>query len=276
MKGLSMKYIIGIACLYAGLAFAQDGVQKATVPLDDPARPARIRAQMMSGGITVRGGNVKEVTVEARSRGDEEPRERRPSESRGMKRLNLPGNAGLDITEEDNVVNIRTSSFNRGADLVITAPRRSSLQLKCMNNGDIEVEGVEGDIEANNLNGRVSLKNVSGTVNAHSLNGEVTAVLDSVDPSKPLSFSTMNGDIDVTLPANPKANVRLKTDHGEIFSDFEVKFEAGTRVQESDSERKNGQYRLRFDRALRGTINGGGPEYQFTTFNGQIYLRKKK
>jgi hypothetical protein len=33
---------------------------------------------------------------------------------------------------------------------------------------------------------------------------------------------------------------------------------------------------LRFDRALRGTINGGGPEYQFTTFNGQIYLRKKK
>jgi DUF4097 and DUF4098 domain-containing protein YvlB len=173
-------------------------------------------------------------------------------------------------------VNIRTSSFNRGADLVITAPRRSSLQLKCMNNGDIEVEGVEGDIEANNLNGRVSLKNVSGTVNAHSLNGEVTAVLDSVDPSKPLSFSTMNGDIDVTLPANPKANVRLKTDHGEIFSDFEVKFEAGTRVQESDSERKNGQYRLRFDRALRGTINGGGPEYQFTTFNGQIYLRKKK
>ena len=66
---------------------------------------------------------------------------------------------------------------------------------------------IEGDIEANNLNGRVTLKNVSGTVNAHSLNGEVTAVLDSVDPSKPLSFSTMNGDIDVTLPSDLKAKV---------------------------------------------------------------------
>jgi hypothetical protein len=232
----------------------------------------------MTGGITVRGGNVKEITVEARSRGgDEDSHERRPAESKGMKRLNLPGNAGLDITEEDNVVNIRTSSFNRPVDLVITAPRRSSLQLKCMNNGDIEVEGVEGDIEANNLNGRVTLKNVSGTVNAHSLNGEVTATLDGVDPSKPLSFSTMNGDIDVTLPANPKANVRMKTDHGEIYSDFEVKFEPGARVEESGSEpRKDGHYRLRFDRTLRGTINGGGPEYQFTTFNGQIYLRKKK
>ncbi|MFL6452314.1 MAG: DUF4097 family beta strand repeat-containing protein [Bryobacteraceae bacterium] len=269
-----MKYIIGIAFLYAGLTFAQDGAQKATVPLDDPSRPAQIRAHLMLGGITVRGANVKEITVEARSRGDEDSHERRPTESRGMKRLNLPGNAGLDISEENNVVTIRTS--NRPVDLVITAPRRSSLQLKCMNDGDIEVEGVEGDIEANNLNGRVTLKNISGTVNAHSLNGEVTAVLDSVAASKPLSFSTMNGDIDVTLPANPKANVRMKTDHGEIYSDFEVKLEPGARVEESDSQHKDGRYRLRFDRTLRGTINGGGPEYQFTTFNGQIYLRKKK
>ncbi len=271
-----MKFILGIAFLYAFCLFAQDGSQKATVPLDDPSRPPRIRANLMMGGITVRGGNVKEITVEARSRNDNDSHERRPAESRGMKRLNLPGNAGLDITEENNEVNIRTSSFNRPVELVITTPRRSSLQLKCMNNGDIEVEGIEGDIEANNLNGRVTLKNVSGSVNAHSLNGEVSAVLDAVDPSKPLSFSTMNGDIDVTLPANPKANVRMKTDHGEIYSDFEVKFEAGARVEEADSQRQNGHYRLRFDRTLRGTINGGGPEYQFTTFNGQIYLRKKK
>jgi Putative adhesin len=273
-----MKYILPIALLYAGILLAQDGVQKATVPLDDPARPVRIRARQMMGGITVRGGNVKGVTVEARSRDGEDARERerRPAESRGMKRLNLPGNAGLDISEAENTVDIKTSSFNRPVDLVITAPRRSSLQLKCMNNGDIEVDGIEGDIEADNLNGRVTLKNVSGTVNAHSLNGEVTAILNSVNASKPLSFSTMNGDIDVTLPANPKANVRMKTDHGEIYSDFEVKFEPGARVEESDSQHKDGHYRLRFDRTLRGTINGGGPEYQFTTFNGQIYLRKKK
>ena len=32
----------------------------------------------------------------------------------------------------------------------------------------------------------------------------------------------------------------------------------------------------RVDRTLRGTINGGGPEYQFTSLNGQIFIRKKK
>ena len=30
------------------------------------------------------------------------------------------------------------------------------------------------------------------------------------------------------------------------------------------------------DRTLTGTINGGGPEATFKTFNGTIYIRKKK
>ena len=81
----------------------------------------------------------------------------------------------------------------------------------------------------------------------------------------------------MTLPDSAKANVQLKTDNGEIYSDFEVKLDAGARVLHNESGRgQNGTYHLRFDRALHGTINGGGPEFQFTSFNGQIYIRKKK
>jgi hypothetical protein len=29
------------------------------------------------------------------------------------------------------------------------------------------------------------------------------------------------------------------------------------------------------DRTFRGQMNGGGPEYQFYTFYGTIYIRKK-
>jgi hypothetical protein len=277
-----MNSKITILFLCAGALLAQDGNEKATVPLKDPSRPARIEARLMSGGITVRGADVKEVSVEARSRGERGERERdrhsdRPDRSDGMKRLDLPGNAGLDVTEEDNVVTIKTSSMNRPADLVITVPRRSSLRLKCMNDGDIHVEQVDGEIDANNLNGRITLKNVSGSVVAHSLNGAVFATIDRIDSGKPMSFSTMNGDIDVTLPDNLKANVRMKTDNGEIYSDFEVKLIAGASVEGHNSGRQpDGSYHLRFDHALRGTINGGGPEFQFTSFNGQIYIRRKK
>jgi Putative adhesin len=289
-----MKRITDLIPPFAGLLFAavlfadvpamgaplvDDGVERVSVPLDDPARPPQIRAHLLSGGITVRGGSTKEVIVEARGRAGEsrESHESRPPSARGMKRLDLPGNAGLDIAESENVVNIKTAPWGRPADLVITVPRRSSLQLKCMNDGEILVEQVEGEIDADNLNGKVTLKNVSGSVVAHSLNGEVTVTLDQIDPSKPMSFSTLNGDIDVTLPDAVKANVRMKTDNGEIYSDFEVKLDSGGQVRRTESgRREDGSYHVRFDRALHGSINGGGPEFQFTTFNGQIYIRKKK
>jgi DUF4097 and DUF4098 domain-containing protein YvlB len=146
-----------------------------------------------------------------------------------------------------------------------------------MNDGDIYVENVDGEIDANNLNGKVTIKNVAGSVVAHSLNGAVTASLDRIDAGKPMSFSTMNGDIDVTLPDTLKANVRMKTDNGEIYSDFDVKLVAGVSPDGRNSGKQpDGSYHLKFDHTLRGTINGGGPEFQFTSFNGQIYIRKKK
>jgi hypothetical protein len=271
-----MKQAIGILMLCAGVLWGQDTPEKATVPLHDPAHAPTIHAHLMNGGIAVRGADRADVLVEARSRSGEESHEWHSNRADGMKRLDLPGNSGLDVTEENNVVNIKTTA-NRPADLTITVPRHSSLQLKCMNGGDIYVEQVDGEIDAENLNGKITLKNVSGSVVAHSLNGEVAASLDRIDSSKPMSFSTMNGDIDVTLPDNLKANVRLKTDHGEIYSDFEVKLESQTKAVENESgRRQDGTYHLRFDSTLRGTINGGGPEFQFTTFNGQIYIRRKK
>jgi hypothetical protein len=43
-----------------------------------------------------------------------------------------------------------------------------------------------------------------------------------------------------------------------------------------DSNSSHGRYRVQFDKATYGLINGGGPEIQLTTFNGNIYIRKAK
>jgi hypothetical protein len=268
-----MTKLFGIAFLGTAALLAQDNVERTAVPLHDPSRPARIVAHLLNGGITVHGADVKEVTVEARGSSERE-RHERSSRADGMRRLELPGNAGLDVVEDDNVVHIKTSSMNQNTDLVVTVPRRSSLQLKAINNGDIMVDQVDGEIDADDLNGKITLKNVSGSVVAHSLNGSVTVSLDRADPGKPMSFSTLNGDIDVTIPDSLKANVVMKTDSGEIFSDFDVKL--NTQSNMTSKKESDGSYRVHFERALRGTINGGGPEFQFTSFNGQIYLRKKK
>ena len=88
-----------------------------------------------------------------------------------------------------------------------------------------------------------------------------------------MSFSTMNGDIDVTLPANVKAKVKMKSDWGEVYSDFDIQVDtAPQKIEEKDE----GKYRISFEKYIMGTINGGGPEYTFKTYHGDIIIRKAK
>jgi len=257
-------------------ALAQETPDRANVPLSDPSRPAVVHVSLMNGGITVTGYNGKEVIVEARPR-HESGRELRPDrKAEGLRRLDGRG-SGLSVEEQDNEVNIGVRAMSRTVDLTIQVPYQTSLKLKCLNDGDIKVDHVSGEVDADDLNGAVKLLNISGAVVAHSLNEDVVVTLDRVTAGKSMSFSTMNGDVDVTMPADTKARVKLKSDNGEIYSDFDVHQEqnpAGGRVEETN--RHDGRFRVHFDKALYGSINGGGPEMQFTTFNGKIYLRKKK
>jgi DUF4097 and DUF4098 domain-containing protein YvlB len=101
--------------------------------------------------------------------------------------------------------------------------------------------------------------------------------IDHTVADKPMSFSTLNGDIDVTLPADTKATFRMKSDNGEIWTDFEVKLTPNAaKPQVEDSRSSGGKYKVKMDKATVGTINGGGPEMSFKTLNGNIFVRQKK
>jgi len=254
---------------FAGLALAQD---KVTVPLSNPSQPATIRVSLTHGSITVTAGSGSQVVIDSTSssRRAQQPREVPP----GMHRLDLD-TAGLDIEEDHNVVTISGRS-GRGADVKIEVPPNASLKLTTMSGGPIDVTGVSGEMEIDNMNGPITLKNVSGSVIAHSMNGQVTAALDRVTPNKPMAFTSMNGRIDVTIPADTKARLRLKSDHGEVYSDFDVKMEPdATKPVVEDARGQGGKYRIRMERGIYGSINGGGPEYRFETMNGNILIHKK-
>jgi DUF4097 and DUF4098 domain-containing protein YvlB len=91
-----------------------------------------------------------------------------------------------------------------------------------------------------------------------------------------MSFSSLNGKVDVTIPADTKASLRLKTTNGAVYTDFDVKTEVDTsKPLIEDGRGQGGRYRIRMDRGVSGSINGGGPEYTFTTMNGTILIHKK-
>jgi DUF4097 and DUF4098 domain-containing protein YvlB len=250
-------------------AQTQSGADKVSVNLSDPARPALVKAGLIDGGITVKAYDGKEVIVEARARNRESAR----SEA-GPKRLSI-ASTGLTVEEENNQVHINTESYARPIDLTITVPVHTSLHLRAVNDGDIVVTGVDGELDIDNVNGSVTLNNISGSAVAHALNGRLLATFTRVSPQKPMAFSSLNGDIDVTFPADLKANVSLRSDRGDVFSDFDVQLQAAaSQPVVEDSRQHGGKYRVKIDKTVRGTINGGGPEIQFTNFQGQIYIRK--
>ncbi len=248
----------------------QTGVDRIPVTLSDPSRPARIKAGLINGGITVKAYEGKEVVVEARARNRESSR----SEG-GPKRLAIPLTTGLSVEEENNEVNVNTDSYMHPIDLAISVPVHTSLRLSAVNDGDIVVTGVDGELDVDDVNGSVTLNNVSGSAVAHALNGHLRATFTRVDPQKAMAFSSLNGDIDVTFPADLKANVSIRSDRGDVFSDFDVQLRAAASQPEVEESRGHGgKYRVKIDKTVHGTINGGGPEIQFTNFQGQIYIRK--
>jgi len=261
----------------AALAFSQDAQpDRVTVPFSDPARPKSLHASLINGGITVKGYDGKDAIVEARPQSDSGRRARRADRSDGLRRIDI-GGSGLVVEESDNVITVGTRAINDNIELSIQVPFNTSLKLHAVNGGDILVDHIVGDVEINNTNGNATATHISGAAVVHALNGKVLVSLDKVTADKPMSFSSLNGDIDVTLPGDVKARAKLKTDNGAVYSDFEVAVDSASRqpVVEQNKSGK-GRFRVQFDRALYALINGGGPEIQFTTFNGNIYLRKAK
>ena len=267
------KYLsIAMAAALCGTGLAQDTPDRLTVPFSDAARPRMVRINVLHGSIQVKGYDGKDVIVEGSPGTSVNSRPTPP----GMRRIPTRS-TGLEAEEENNVVRISAGPPSHYVDLTVQVPRGTSLQLKSVNSKQMTVDNVDGDIEANCTNGRVVLTNVSGSVVAHSLNGGITATLNQVRGDKPMSFSTLNGNIDVTLPADIKARLKFKADNGDVFTDFDVKTEsgaAGTQLQEGQPGR--GKYRISVDRTVYATVNGGGPEISFTSLNGRIYVRKKQ
>lgn len=296
--------------------YAQEpGRDRATIPFSNPGKPGLVKVSTMRGNIMVKAYSGKEVIVEALMREKKiiEKPKKQNKKAAGLKLIQI-NSTGLTVREEENIMRISVNSFRQTVDLTLQVPIKTSLQLQGQQNGDITVTGVEGELDIDNINGSITLMDVSGSAIAHTFNGEVKAVFKKVDPDEPMSFTAWKGDIDVTLPAAVKANMKMKSDRGDVYTDFdfqivrdpkegfEFKNKRGGRIILSEDiptppeppiivSRSGGTTDLAlalekgktsevkaisFDKAIYAKVNGGGPVYQFKNINGDIMIRKAK
>ena len=279
---MMMKYItfgaavLGGALMAGGVnGFAQQSSAASppvTIPFSDPGRPGTVRVTLTNGngGITIHGENRRDVSVESQSLESRVERNRDGARTDGLKRLTVP--PGFQVTEQNNEMTI--AATNGGIDLRV--PSKTTLRVNSTNSRAVEIADIEGEVEVMATNSSVTLTNIRGSVVANATNGKVTATLASVTPGKAMAFTSMNGSIDVTIPPSTKANLKLQTEHGDVYSDFDVQLRPSAPPKIDDSQRRNGRLQVDVNRTVSGTINGGGPDFELRTFNANIYLRKGK
>jgi hypothetical protein len=286
--------------LGAGAQTVPPAPAQVTVPFSDPARPGTVKVNVLSGSISVKVGAARDVVVNTtpgeRDRDNERQRNRAGDPQRsddpstaGMRRLTQP--VGVNVEEENNVVTISSPAMFGPVNIAVQVPAATSLVLRTVNGGEVTVEGVTGSIEVSNVNGSIRLTDVGGPVTAHATNGKVVATLRQLAAGKPMSFTSFNGNVDVTLPASVKANLKMRSDRGDVYTDFDVQtVPAPARPNGPDARRDDNRgrdrdaadpkgkakYRLDVDRAIYGTVNGGGPDFELRTFNGDVILRKAR
>jgi hypothetical protein len=274
-KRIFLTIMLGIFAVAAVVYSQENTVDRAAVPLSDPSQPAMVKVSTFRGSISVKGYNGQDVVVEALVRSRKIEKEPTSEKAKGMKLIPMSA-SGLTVTEERNEVNIKVESLRYAVDLTVQVPVSSSLKISGFNEGDIIVENVSGEIETTNHNGGISLTGISGNVIANTFNGELLVIFKQIDPEKPMAFSSFNGDVDVTFPGEIKADVKMKSEMGDIYSDYEIQIMQQPAQKQEEEKDEKGRYQISFDKTIYGKINGGGQEYVFKNFNGDIFIRKAK
>lgn len=270
----SIKQVFVVLGLVIGCSFtaqSQDREQL-NVELSNPAKEGILKLNLVTGSIKVIGYEGKEVLIDAIS---SERNERRSKErADGMRRIQTTSGFELLAKEANNTVNVSVDKVNLKVLVTVRVPRRFSLKLSTVNEGDIFVENVIGNMEVSNVNGAIRLKNVAGAVVANTVNEDVVVNLLTITPNTPMAFTTLNGNVDVSFPASAKANLKFKTDMGEIFSDFDLDVEKNVAPPKQSINKEKGLYKIQKDDWTHAKINKGGAEIMLKSFNGNIYIRK--
>ncbi|MFD2935917.1 DUF4097 family beta strand repeat-containing protein [Spirosoma flavum] len=273
---LIIEILLILLAAASPLAAQNDTKEQLVVPLSNPGKPGTLHVGLINGSIHVTGYSGKDVVIDAVSEARKEKKDdnRNDQAANGMKRISMNNSLDVSAEEKNNTVNVNANSMKIPVNLTIKVPQLFSLRVSTINNGDIVIDNVNGDIVVENVNGAIQLNNVSGSAVANTVNGAVKATFKSVNAEAPMAFSTLNGNVDVTFPATTKINVKLKSDQGEIFTDFDIDVDKSQPKVNRSSQ--NGMYRVNVEDWVQGKVNGGGREIMMKNMHGNIYIRKAK
>ena len=240
--------------------------------LDFVSRPNRTRIQVEVEGNPHRVSSDLEVRV--------------PSGSR----VQVESYSGA-IEVRDVSGRVKAESVSGSITITITGTGTGKTEIDAESvSGAVQVTGPATRVRAGSTNASVTIRGTSGVLHAETTNGalQVTggdfqeAHLESVNgvirfeggllTGASLDVESVNGSIELRLPANVGADFTVSTYGGTVDSDFEVRL-APNRTR--TGQRGRDRHRDDHEKELHFTTGGGGANVAVTTLNGRIALRKR-
>lgn len=205
--------LLAISTACAGAA-DEPGVSR----FSDASKPGTLKINLGRGELQITGADTADVTVKSEAK----PISNKPRKD-GLREL-TSATAGYSLKEKDNLMTLDAAAHDWGkgsGDFKLTVPRNTNIIIQNAWGGDIAVAGVAGDLEINCMHGEIKLDGVAGGAVVSTMNGQIRANIRELREGKPLSFTSMNGEVVLRVPGDAKANVRLRTQHGSVLTDFE-------------------------------------------------------
>ena len=275
------KLIIAVLVLCSGnLIMAQNEYK--TEMKNSPE--SYIEIQVGTNDVQIIGHDKDEIVITTNFDGkyiDETTGQKKdvPERASGLKPISVSvsDNTGIGLVvekDEDFFSVLKISKNARNKSYRFQIPNKAKLIINDIHaevNTTYFVNGMKNEVEISALNSEIKMDNVSGPVVATATNGNVEIKFNKLTPEKPNSILSVNGYVDVTLPAETKADLQMNTVNGEAYTDWNIDIDDDA----SKALPMGGAPNMNMFN-LEGTINGGGIPISIQSVNGDIYLRKKK
>ncbi len=216
-----------------------------------------------SSNLTIEGIAGTEVIVES----DKQEKEF-PDEAQGLKIVS-PGGAtdntgiGANVQVEGNTLKIRLPKSKYYGNFVVKVPKDLNVSIKENGNayGKWLITGMKGEVEAETSYSTLNIKNVSGPIVARGGYGKMYIEYDQLNQSRPNSISA-SGAVDITLPADAKANLKVQATYADFFTDFDV---APAKVEEVNDKREKSEKSAKIN-----AVFPNGQQAKAISINGSV------
>jgi hypothetical protein len=273
---IGLGVVVLLACEIAAAATVSEQKNWTQTYAVSAAAP-RLLIRNIWGNVTVRSGAAREIVITVD--------ERRSASTQAMleqsKQLLF-----LDVRADANSVAMtvegpkdsrsrsdRCSGCRLEYQFEVFVPPGTQVDVGTVTDGRVDVAVKNGTVDAANVNGPVAVAGLDDCANIRSVNGALDVSFARA-PSSECSLETLNGEINLELPATANLNAVLNVTHGNIESEFDVEPIALPAQIEKTQHEDHFGYRIERGAGIR--IGAGGPTFNIASLNGDVLIRKNK